>query len=276
LYPDQPQKRSGIDVFGIIVHLAYSTVLIAGFGSAGAVIGLVIAFVTMSSEMANYGLIGFLIIMMVGGIGAVVGAAIGIVVAIIIGLISTPNKTKGDYFKIIGIPFFIVLIIVLWISLPIFRDEYQRSQREETPDSPPPVAQPAPPVGGFYITCDDFLEGNHLKRDLHVQTGYVVRIGLCSNPTTRFQWSPTAQISDWTILKQRGEIFLQPPQTDSVGAAGTYEYLQPLPAPRYTEQYAEWTFEALTKGISTVLLENSSPLQGSPVEWSLTATITVN
>ena len=31
LYPDQPQKRSGIDVFGIIVHLAYSTVLIAGF-----------------------------------------------------------------------------------------------------------------------------------------------------------------------------------------------------------------------------------------------------
>ena len=104
--------RPGTDVFGII---AYSTGLIVGFGSVGAVIGLVIAFATMSSEMASAGLIGLLIIMLIVGIGAVVGAAIGIVISIIIGLKSTPNKTKGDYFKIIGIPFTIVLIIVLWI-----------------------------------------------------------------------------------------------------------------------------------------------------------------
>ena len=111
--------RPGINVFAII---AYSTGLIFGFGFAGAVIGSVIAFATMSSEMASAGIIGLLIIIMVGGIGMVVGAAIGIVVAIIIGLKSTPNKTKGDYFKIIGIPLIIVLFIVLWISVSILID----------------------------------------------------------------------------------------------------------------------------------------------------------
>ena len=131
--------RPGINVFAII---AYSTGLIFGFGFAGAVIGSVIAFATMSSEMASAGIIGLLIIIMVGGIGMVVGAAIGIVVAIIIGLKSTPNKTKGDYFKIIGIPLIIVLIIVLWISVTIVRDEYQRSQIPEVP--PAPAAAPAP------------------------------------------------------------------------------------------------------------------------------------
>ena len=109
---------SGIDVFGII---AYSTGLIVSFGFVGGVIGLAIAFasLTMDSAFASSGLIGLLLIMMFVGIGAVVGAAIGIVGSIIIGLKSTPKKTKGAYFKIIGIPIIIVLIIVLWIFTPI-------------------------------------------------------------------------------------------------------------------------------------------------------------
>ena len=209
--------RPGIDVFGII---AYSTGLIVGFGCVGGVIGLVIAFATMSSEMANYGLIGFLIIMMIGGIGMVVGAAIGIVVAIIIGLKSTPNKTKGDYFKIIGIPLAIVLIIILLVYVPILREEKSWSQEDITPPAPavmPSIEEPKDADAGtssvLYVPCDDafgdaglitgFLKGKHLTRDLHVQTGDRVRISLCSNPTPGFQWSQTAQISDESILKQR-------------------------------------------------------------------------
>ena len=258
--------RPGINVFAII---AYSTGLIVGFGSVGAVIGLVIAFATMFSEMANYGLIGFLIIALIGGIGMAVGAAIGIVVAIIIGLKSTPNKTKGDYFKIIGIPLAIVLIIVLWVYVPILRDEKPWSQEDITPTAAP-VARPAPEASAQgpdlrnFVPCNAFLGSKDLERNLHVQTGDRVRISLCSNPTPGFQWSQTAQISDESILKQRAMNGIDP---------GYIAYATDFDGVPLEER---WSFDALTEGTSTVLLENSSPLEGSPVEWSLTATITVN
>ncbi len=258
--------RPGIDVFGII---AYSTGLIVGFGSVGAVIGLGIAFATMSSEMASAGLIGLLIIMLIGGIGMVVGAAIGIVVAIIIGLKSTPNKTKGDYFKIIGIPLAIVLIIVLWFYVPILRDEYQDSREYLSSPAPaapaaplqaPPTPLPAIAISSFYVACDDFLEENHLELVLHVQSGSPIKLVLCSNPTTGFVWSREPQISDEAILRQTG-VWYTAASSNEVGAAGT----------------AVWIFESLTTGTSSVLLEYSRPWEGGEkIEWSLTATIIAN
>ena len=281
LYPDQPKKRSGVNVFGSI---AYSSVLIIGFGFAGGAIALFIAFSTMASELSAYGLIGLFMIMFYGGMGMVAGGVIGIVVAIIIGLISTPNKTKSDYFKIIGVPLITaVLIIVLLIGPSIFENGERQPELNPPAPAAAPAAAAAPATAaapaapadtrslfeqdvgihdvGIHIGCDDFLEGKHLKRDLQVQAGSFIHVSLCFNTFGEaLQWSPTAQISDGTILIQTAYRF-RPPPNDLVGAAGT----------------AEWIFEAPTKGISTVLLEFRGPwVGGEMLEWSLTATIAVN
>ena len=63
--------------------------LIVSFGCVGGVIGLAIAFASLSisDHQGTTGLIALLLIMMFVGIGAVVGAAIGIVGSIIIRLL---------------------------------------------------------------------------------------------------------------------------------------------------------------------------------------------
>lgn len=110
------------------------------------------------------------------------------------------------------------------------------------------------------ITCDRFFENKHFTWNTQVQPGDSLFITLCSNPTTGFQWSQAAQISDENILELIGQGFT-PPKKTAPGAAGT----------------EDWTFKALKSGTSTVLLEYSRPWDGGEKgEWTLTATVVVN
>ena len=96
--------------------------------------------------------------------------------------------------------------------------------------------------------------------NVQVQLGDSLRVTLCSNPTTGFQWSEPAQISDESILEQMDHSFT-PPEEGTPGAAGR----------------EEWSLKALRKGTSTVLLEYSRPWEGGEEgEWSLTATVVVD
>jgi inhibitor of cysteine peptidase len=111
------------------------------------------------------------------------------------------------------------------------------------------------------ITCDEFSSNPHLNQSLEVRAGEIFEVRLCSNPTTGFQWSEDAQISDTTVSKQENHEFIGP---------------ESELAPPGTPSQEIWTFKALKQGSSTIYLEYSRPWEsGEKGEWTLTVDVTV-
>ena len=109
------------------------------------------------------------------------------------------------------------------------------------------------------VSCDDFMEVKHISQEVEIAVDGTLTVTLCSNPTTGFQWSESAQISDQTILEQTDHEFV-PPEGDVPGAAGK----------------EVWTFETLKKGTSTVSMEYSRPWEsGEKGEWTFNLTVVV-
>lgn len=96
------------------------------------------------------------------------------------------------------------------------------------------------------VTCDQFSQQAHIVRDLNLSKGNSVIVTLCSNPTTGFQWSENAQVSNPQVIEQKSYKFVSPAETGLVGVPGN----------------SVWTFEAIGKGTSTVLIEYSRNWQG--------------
>ena len=114
------------------------------------------------------------------------------------------------------------------------------------------------------VSCDDFMKLQHISKEVEVAVDGSLTVTLCSNPSTGFQWSESAQISDQTILQQTGHEFL-PPEGEND---------QP-PAPG-TPGKEVWTFKALKKGTSTISLEYSRPWEGGEKgEWTFVLTVVV-
>ena len=110
------------------------------------------------------------------------------------------------------------------------------------------------------VTCDQFLGEKHFTWNVQVQLGDSLLVTLCSNSTTGFQWSKSAQITDESILEQIDHSFI-PPEEGTPGAAGK----------------EEWSLKALKKGTSTVLLEYNRPWEGGEKRaWSLTVAVVVD
>lgn len=83
-----------------------------------------------------------------------------------------------------------------------------------------------------------------------------------SNPTTGFQWSELAEISDETVIRQVSHMY--------VGK----EYKTPPPPGTSGEEV--WTFEALKEGTVTTFLEYSRPWNPEDIGvWSVTITTTI-
>ena len=109
------------------------------------------------------------------------------------------------------------------------------------------------------VSCDDFMKDQHISKEVEIAVDGSLTVTLCSNPTTGFQWSESAQISDQTILQQTYHEFV-PPKGDVPGAAGK----------------EIWTFKALKKGTSTVSMEYSRPWEGGEKgEWTFALTVVV-
>ena len=109
------------------------------------------------------------------------------------------------------------------------------------------------------ISCDDFRQQAHMSEQISVAAGDTFTVTLCSNATTGFEWSESAQISDPTVVQQTAHEFVGP-DTGLVGAPGK----------------EVWTFKAIKKGTSTIALEYSRPWEGGEkAEWSFTAAVTV-
>lgn len=119
-----------------------------------------------------------------------------------------------------------------------------------------PVARQA----SVEVSCDDFSQQNHITKQVEVGAGGTLTVTLCSNQTTGFMWSETAQISDQSVLQQTDHRFVPPEAEGVVGAAGR----------------EVWTFNALKKGTSTVSVEYSRPWEGGEKgEWTFNLTVTV-
>ena len=110
------------------------------------------------------------------------------------------------------------------------------------------------------ISCDNLMNAKHISNEVQVGVGNTIKVTLCSNPTTGFQWSETAEISAPGVLEQVKHEFVPPEQTGVTGAAGK----------------EVWTFRALEKGTSTVSMEYSQPWEGGQKEeWTYTLTVTI-
>ena len=102
-------------------------------------------------------------------------------------------------------------------------------------------------AGAVEVSCDDFMEQNHISRQVDVKAGDTFTVTLCSNATTGFQWGEAAQIGDGAVLRQMGHEFIAPEEEGGkepvAGAAGQ----------------EKWTFEAVSKGTTRCPWITASP-----------------
>ena len=110
------------------------------------------------------------------------------------------------------------------------------------------------------VTIDEFMNTQHVARQVEVSEGGVLTVDLGSNPTTGFGWTETAQIGNPTVLQQSESNFLPPENEGLVGASGTQV----------------WTFSALKKGTSTISMDYGRPWAGGEKGvWTFELTVTV-
>ena len=108
------------------------------------------------------------------------------------------------------------------------------------------------------ISCSDFSSNPDQGGEFEVEVGDKIRVELCSNVTTGFRW--TYEISDESVIQFEDYDYLEPADSELVGAAGT----------------DVWTFEAVGEGTAEVLLEYSQGwLGGIEAEWTYTMAVTV-
>jgi predicted secreted protein len=110
--------------------------------------------------------------------------------------------------------------------------------------------------------CDQFSSQKSVGQQADLAVGDLLKVTLCSNPTTGFSWQEPA-ISDAAVISLVDKTFGAATASGTapmVGAAGTDSI----------------TLEATAKGTSNVVLRYSQPwLGGTSSEWMYTLTVTV-
>jgi inhibitor of cysteine peptidase len=107
------------------------------------------------------------------------------------------------------------------------------------------------------ISCDEFDQSNQRSDEFEVEVGDKIRMKLCSDPTTGFQWDYEMTVEN--VLKEEDHDF-EEPEEDIPGAAGI----------------EIWTFEAIEPGTTEVQMEYSQPPEGGvKSKWTYNVTVTV-
>jgi len=107
------------------------------------------------------------------------------------------------------------------------------------------------------ISCDEFGESGHRSGEFDVEVGDKIRVELCSNPTTGFQWDYEMTVED--VLREEDHDFEEP--EEGVDGAPGMEL---------------WTFEAVETGTTEVQMEYSQLGEGGlKSEWTYNMTVTV-
>ncbi|MDY6916892.1 MAG: protease inhibitor I42 family protein [Chloroflexota bacterium] len=107
------------------------------------------------------------------------------------------------------------------------------------------------------LTCEQFADNSHQSGDFVLEVGDKLRLELCSNQTTGYQWD--YEFTTQNVVKEEDHDF-QEPEEGVVGAAGV----------------ELWTFEAVGEGTTDIQMEYSQAWEGgSEAEWTYTVTVTV-
>jgi inhibitor of cysteine peptidase len=123
------------------------------------------------------------------------------------------------------------------------------------------ACSPAPKPGSIQVSCDEFYELPHIRREVSVAVGDTFTVTLCSNPSTGFQWE-AAKISDPGVLEEVDHKFILPGS-------------EPPPPPGTPGQEV-WTFKALKAGESTVSIDYSRPWEGGEKgAWTFVLSVSV-
>ena len=107
------------------------------------------------------------------------------------------------------------------------------------------------------VGCDEFMEQKNVSREIEIWPAYAITVLLCSNPSTGFSWSESADISDQSVVQQKYHGFMAP--KESVPGAPGEE---------------RWQFKAISQGTSTIKMLYSRPGEDKP-EWTFTLHVTV-
>ena len=111
-------------------------------------------------------------------------------------------------------------------------------------------------------SCDQFGAQKSITQTTEVAVGDLLKVTLCSNPSTGFSWQAPS-ISDLAVIAFVDKTFSAAPAGGTVpvvGAAGTEAI----------------TLKATAKGTSIVVLRYSQPWPGGiSGEWTYTLTVTV-
>lgn len=108
----------------------------------------------------------------------------------------------------------------------------------------------------------DAVDASYAGKEVEIAVGGSLTVTLESNPTTGFQWSESAQISDQSVIEQLDHEFMAP------------EDLDDRPPPPGTGGKEVWTFKALKKGTSEISMEYRRPWEQG-VQPASTFTLTV-
>ena len=110
------------------------------------------------------------------------------------------------------------------------------------------------------LATDDFMEDNHIVRDVELIRPGSLIVSLGANPTTGFEWGE-AEVSDGSIISEQSHNIV-PAQTEGsvVGTPGK----------------DVWVFDSTSPGKTTITMSYSRPWEGGEKdEWTLTINVTV-
>ena len=132
-----------------------------------------------------------------------------------------------------------------------------------TPEEPAPLdldVSDYPSYTTISISIDTFQNQPHIDAVMNAAVGEELTVTLGSNPTTGFQWSEDAKISDESVIKQVSHKFVGPGIDKPPGTPGE----------------EVWTFKALKKGTTTISMEYSRPwIEEDIGHWTVTITANI-
>jgi len=129
-------------------------------------------------------------------------------------------------------------------------------------EEPSPPVVPVTPTGysDISIPIGAFPDQPHIEVVMHTVLGGELTVTLGSNPTTGFEWSEEAEISDESVIKQVSHKFVGPGIDKPPGTSGE----------------EVWIFKALKRGTTTIYMEYSRPWNPEDIGlWTVTITATI-
>jgi len=108
------------------------------------------------------------------------------------------------------------------------------------------------------LSLDDFTAQNNIVKSVEVGSSGTLTVKLGANPTTGYQWGD-AQISNTSVIAQQSYNYVEPEDTDLMGAPGT----------------DVWVFDTKAAGSATITFSYGRSWEEGDATYTLTVNVTV-